>query len=72
MLKRGQELIRISPKSPEKIEISTNSGYNWSTRYSGGIGKFSDIMDNGNEILGTTDSGLYVSTNDGYNWSRRS
>lgn len=73
MINRGKELIRICPKDNKRIEFSTNQGRVWATRYSGSIniGEFSDLMDNGKEILGTTSKGLYFSTNDGRTWVLR-
>ena len=70
MINRGKELIRISPSNTTKLEYSTNSGRSWSLRYSGGsaTGAFSDLTDNGKEILGTTSKGLFYSTNDGRSW----
>lgn len=73
MINRGKEIIRISPKQPNKIEYSTNDGRSWMTRYSGSsCGDFSDLVDNGKEILGTTSKGLYYSKNDGRSWMKRS
>lgn len=73
MINRGKELIRISPKDPNKLEYSTNDGRNWMSRFSGGTpGRFEDLTDNGKEILATTSKGLYYSTNDGRNWMKRS
>jgi hypothetical protein len=73
MINRGKEMIRISPKQANKIEYSTNDGRSWITRYSGtSCGNFSDLVDNGKEILGTTSKGLYYSTNDGRSWIKRS
>lgn len=73
MINRGKEMIRISPKQENKIEYSTNDGRSWMTRYSGSsCGDFSDLVDNGKEILGTTSKGLYYSTNDGRSWMKRS
>lgn len=73
MINRGKEIIRISPKQANKIEYSTNDGRSWMTRYSGSsCGDFSDLVDNGKEILGTTSKGLYYSTNDGRSWMKRS
>lgn len=73
MINRGKEMIRISPKQANKIEYSTNDGRSWMTRYSGSsCGNFSDLVDNGKEILGTTSKGLYYSTNDGRSWMKRS
>jgi hypothetical protein len=71
MINRGNELIRINPKDSTKIEYSTNGGISWNTRYSGGIGNFQDLTENGNEILGTTTNGLYYTTNNGISWNRR-
>ena len=73
MINRGKELIRISPKDPNKLEYSTNDGRSWMTRYSGSTpGRFEDLTDNGKEILATTSKGLYYSTNDGRSWMKRS
>ncbi len=73
LIKRGKELIRISPTSKQKIEYSTNDGRTWNTRYSGSsCGDFLDLVDNGKEILAQTSKGLYYSTNDGRTWNRRS
>lgn len=73
MINRGKELIRISPKDPNKLEFSTNDGRSWMTRYSGSSsGRFEDLTDNGKEILATTSKGLYFSTNDGRSWMKRS
>lgn len=68
MINRGDELIRISPKDSKKIEYSTNQGRSWILRYNG---SFSDLMDSGKEILGTTDKGLFYSTNEGRSWILR-
>ena len=74
MINRGKELIRISPKDNKRIEYSTNQGRSWMLRYSGSssTGAFSDLMDGGKEILGTTEKGLFYSTNDGRSWMFRS
>lgn len=72
MIKRGKELIRISPKSATKIEYSTNDGRTWITRYSSSsYGDFKDLTDNGREILAQTSKGLYYSTNEGRTWIKR-
>lgn len=73
MIKRGKEFIRISPKDAKKIEYSTTDGRSWLTRYSGSApGEFQDLTDNGKEILGVTNKGLYYSTTDGRSWMKRS
>lgn len=74
MINRGKELIRISPKDAKKIEYSTTSGRSWNSRFSGSsfVGEFSDLTDNGKEILGITTKGLFYSTTDGRNWNKRS
>jgi len=73
MIKRGKELIRINPTNKTKIEYSSNDGRSWHTRYSGSFcGEFTDLQDNGIEILGSTSKGLYYSTNDGRSWHKRS
>lgn len=73
MINHGKEILRISPKDNKKIEYSTNQGRVWLMRYSGSstTGSFSDLMDSGKEILGTTDKGLFYSTNDGRSWNIR-
>lgn len=73
IIQRGKEMLRICPSNAQKIEYSTNQGRNWTTRFHGNssVGYFSDLMDNGKEILGTTSKGLYYSTNDGRNWTLR-
>jgi hypothetical protein len=73
MINRGKELIRINPSNKNKIEYSTNDGRSWTTRYSSSsCGDFSELNDNGKEILGTTSKGLYYSTNDCRSWTKRS
>lgn len=72
MINRGGELIRISPKDPDKLEYSTNGGRNWATRFAGKlVGKIVDIFDKGGEIHITTDKGEFSSNNGGRNWLRR-
>ena len=73
MINRGGELIRISPKDPDKLEYSTNDGRSWMTRYSGSTaGRFEDLTDNGKEILATTSKGLYYTRDEGRSWMKRS
>lgn len=73
MIKRDDELIRISSKQANKIEYSTNEGRSWMTRCSGSsAGDFHDLTDNGKEILANTSKGLFYSTNDGRTWNKRS
>lgn len=73
MVNHGKELIRICPTSTEKIEMSPDGGRCWCQRYYGSpvTGHFSDLMDNGNELLGSTSEGLFVSHDDGRTWSLR-
>jgi len=72
MIVRGKEIIRICPTDRQKIEYSTNDGRNWIQRFkSYQCGDFSELTDNGKEILAITSKGLYYSTNDGRNWIRR-
>ncbi len=73
IINRGKEMLRISPKDSKKIEYSTNQGRSWMVRYSGSstTGSFSDLMDSGKEIIGTTDKGLFYSTSDGRSWLLR-
>lgn len=73
MINRGKELIRICPTNAAKLEYSTNTGRTWVIRFNGNssTGTFSDLMDAGKEILGTTSKGLFYSTNDGRTWVLR-
>ena len=73
MISYGGELIRISPKDSKKLEFSKNNGLSWNARCggSGNYGKFIDLMDNGKEILATTEKGLFYSTNKGLSWNVR-
>ena len=70
MINREKEMIRISPKDSKKLEFSTNQGRTWITRYPGSsnTGVFSDLMDGGKELMGTTDKGLFFSMNEGRTW----
>lgn len=73
MINRGKELIRINPTNKQKLEYSTTSGRSWNTRFSSSsAGEFSDLTDNGKEILATTSKGIYYSTTDGRSWNKRS
>lgn len=72
MIRRGKELLRIHPTQKTVLEVSTNDGRSWSTRYRGtSQGEFLDLMDNGSEILAQTSKGLFYSTNEGRSWNRR-
>ena len=73
MISLGSEMLRINPKDNKKLEYSTNKGLTWHPRFGGnsGVGVFSDLMDAGKEILGTTDKGLFYSTNKGLAWHVR-
>ena len=72
MLIFEKEMIRINPKNVARLEVSTNQGRSWTTRYSGtSCGDFQDLADNGKEILATTSKGLFVSRNQGRSWSKR-
>ena len=73
MINYGGELIRISPKDSKKLEYSKNNGLTWSQRCGGSsiCGKFVDLMENGNELLATTEKGLFYSKNKGLTWSVR-
>ena len=74
MIVYNGELIRISPKNKRKIEVSTNHGGSWMTRCVGSAstGEFLDLVNNGSEIIATTEKGLFVSSNNGGSWIRRS
>ncbi len=54
MISRGKELLRICPSNNLRVEFSVNGGRSWLLRFSGTIstGSFSDLMDNGREVLG--------------------
>ena len=73
LINYGGELIRISPKDSKKLEYSKNNGLTWSQRCGGSsiCGKFVDLMENGNELLSTTEKGLCYSKNKGLTWSVR-
>jgi len=70
MINRGKELIRICPKNSKKLEYSTNDGRTWVTRCvaSGAVGEFEDLVDNGDELLATTNKGLFYSRTEGKTW----
>ena len=73
MISYGGEFIRISTKDSKKLEYSKNNGLSWNARCggSGNYGKFIDLMENGKEILATTEKGLFYSTNKGLSWNVR-
>ena len=73
MISLGSEMLRSNPKDSKKLEYSTNKGLSWHPRFSGSssVGTFSDLMDGGKEILGTTNIGLFYSTNKGLSWHIR-
>ncbi len=71
MINRGKELIRINP-SKNTIEFSKTNGSSWHTRHSGSAyGVFSDLLDNGKEILATTSKGLFFSKTEGSSWHKK-
>ena len=74
MIVKDREIIRICPKDARRIEVSTNNGGSWMTRYLGSSnqGRFLDLTDNGQELLAITEKGLFASRNNGSNWTRRS
>ncbi len=73
MINYGGELIRISPKDNNKLEYSKSNGLTWLVRCCGNssYGKFIDLMDNGSELLATTQKGLFCSKNKGLSWNVR-
>ena len=73
MINYDGELIRISPKDSKKLEYSKNNGLSWNQRCTGSssYGKFIDLIDNGKELLATTEKGLYFSTNKELSWNVR-
>ncbi len=73
MINYGGELIRISPKDSKRLEYSKNNGVTWGQRCGGSsmYGRFIDLMENGNEILATTEKCLWSSKNKGVSWILR-
>ena len=67
------ELLRICPKDPLKLEFSLNNGLTWLPRYvsHSSIGEFKDLVDTGKELIATTSVGLCFSVNGGRTWLRR-
>ena len=74
LIVKDGEMIRISPKNKRRLEVSTNNGGSWMTRCAGAAntGEFLDLVDNGTELIATTENGLFSSTNNGESWIRRS
>lgn len=73
MVYKEGELLRISPRSKDEIEVSTNKGRTWISRYKGtSCGDFIDIIWAEDELLAQTTRGLYYSTNFGRAWLKRS
>ncbi|MCR4856800.1 MAG: hypothetical protein K5890_01185 [Bacteroidales bacterium] len=74
LIVKDGEMIRISPKNKRRLEVSTNNGGSWMTRCAGAAntGEFLDLVDNGTELIATTENGLFFSTNKGESWIRRS
>ena len=67
------ELLRISPKNKKEIEISTNKGRSWHSRFIGGVyGDFVDLLLLEDELLAQTSRGLYYSKDMGRSWMKRS
>ena len=72
LINLGSELLRICPTNSNKIEVSTNDGRIWISRYSGSsCGAFYDLTSYDSEIIAVTSKGVYVSTNGGRIWSSR-
>lgn len=61
-------LLRISPKDPHILQVSTNGGRTWSSPMGRYCYAFEELIDEGREILAITDRGLYYSTNGGRTW----
>ena len=74
LIVKDGEMIRISPKNKRRLEVSTNNGGSWMTRYTGAAntGEFLDLIVNGDELIATTENGLFFSSNNGESWIRRS
>jgi hypothetical protein len=73
ILDLGKEILRIDPANPQKLQYSTNGGRMWLTRYQNAqCGNFTDLLDNGKELLAQTSKGLYYSTSGGRMWIKRS
>ena len=73
LIVKDGKMIRISPKNKRRLEVSTNNGGSWMTRCVGAAntGEFLDLVDNGTELIATTENGLFFSTNNGESWIRR-
>ena len=71
MIQRGSELLRINTQKND-IEYSKDGGRTWHIRFSSECkGIFTDLYDNGSEILACTSKALYSSKDKGYSWHSR-
>lgn len=73
VFKQG-ELLRISPQNRRELEVSTNKGRSWHTRFAGGsiCGDFLSLVWVEEELMAQTSRGLYYSKDQGRSWMRRS
>lgn len=73
LLFHGGELLSISHRNKSELEVSSNKGRTWTTRYKGGTyGEFLDLIWAEDELLGLTTKGLYYSKDMGRTWLKRS
>ena len=71
MIQRGKEWIRINTQN-NTIECSKDGGRSWHIRFSSECkGIFTDLYDNGSEILACTSKALYSSKDEGHSWHSR-
>jgi photosystem II stability/assembly factor-like uncharacterized protein len=71
MIQHGRELIRINTQKND-IEYSKDGGCSWHIRFSSECkGVFTDLYDNGSEILACTSKALYSSKDEGHSWHSR-
>ncbi len=72
LINYNRKLYRIIGEN--EIAVSSDNGYSWITVYRSGfgIGKITDLLDNGNELLLLSEGGVYYSTDGGRSFYRRS
>jgi len=71
MIQRGSELLRINTQKND-IEYSKDGGRSWHIKFSSECkGVFTDLYDNGSEILACTSKALYSSKDEGHSWHSR-
>ncbi len=71
MIKLGNELLRIDPTNPRRLQCSDSEGRVWSTRYETSLSAFLGLtLGDKGEILAKTTKGLCVSFDGGHSWRR--